>query len=98
VAVLEAHQLKWNTNGFPDLDVLSPQQCAVIKEAQAVVKLAELTRCESLICQTLKSATSSKTQGRLIQFTAQLSADIDGQIWSERCHPELIKLVAPLIA
>lgn len=79
---------------LPSLDLAKEVDLSAVMDAAAQqVRVASITKCESLLAQTLARASSKKTQERLTQFTAACSAEIKGSWDAEGAvHPELVEL------
>ena len=84
-------QVSAETISHGDADVL-----AEIEDSRKRLADAAVTKAEMLICTALERKGSSKTAGRLRNFTAELTATLKKD-WTRSLHADLVPLVQDVL-
>lgn len=82
------------STSFPAVAFVDDSWSAQKQQAKEVVLRAAVTRLENFLCQTLKRSSSSKTESRIAQYTAEFSNGNPGALWKDHVHKSIVRLVA----
>ena len=88
------HELKLKSQLPLDVDFEDrvPAMKEALNSARIQIRNAAVTKAEHYLCQVLQRPTSSKFQGRLIEYTTRCSVDTESD-WSLHVHADIVSAV-----